>query len=68
MSISRLVAYDPELLFRDLADPCRDPSLRNKSSLEIFTREGTQFQLEKKVREKIIGRSTREQAKTDFQS
>ena len=45
--ISWLWAYDLELLFGDLTGPCRGPSLRNESSLELFIRERTSFQLER---------------------
>ena len=46
ISISWVGAYDLELLFGDLAGPCRGPSLRDEFSLDIFTSEGTHFQLE----------------------
>ena len=49
MPISWAEAYDLELLFGDLAGPCRGPSLRDEFSLDIFTSEGTHFQLKKTV-------------------
>ena len=54
--ISWLWACDLELLFGDLTNPCRGPSLRNESSLEHFIRESTRFQLKKSVLEKISSR------------
>ena len=52
MPISWVEAYDLELLFGDLAGPCRGPSLRDEFSLDIFTSEGTHFQLKKLFRKK----------------